>query len=253
MRFVLEVLTWARITIIQAAGGSMGGTSGDGGTLTARQREVLEAIGDFEVSHGYAPTLREIGKAVGLASLSSVSHQLSALQEKGHLSRDPGLPRTAVVRQPGQQDSRPGEPGVPSAAGGGEAGGPPAGTGEAAYIPVVGRIAAGGPRYAEQSVEDIFPLPRQLVGDGTLFMLKVTGDSMINAAITDGDWVVVREQPKAENGEIVAAMIDGEATVKTFKLSGSHAWLMPHNPVYPPIPGDDARILGKVVAVLRRV
>ena len=124
---------------------------------------------------------------------------------------------------------------------------------EAAYVPQVGRIAAGGPILAEEAIEDIFPLPKQIVGDGTLFLLKVVGDSMINAAIADGDWVVVRQQPVAENGDIVAAMIDGEATVKTFKRSGEHVWLMPHNPLYTPIPGDEAAILGRVVAVLRRV
>ena len=120
-------------------------------------------------------------------------------------------------------------------------------------MPLVGRIAAGGPVLAEQAVEDVFPLPRELVGEGTLFMLKVTGDSMVEAAICDGDWVVVRQQPTAENGEIVAAMIDGEATVKTYKRRDGHIWLMPHNPAYDPIPGDEATILGRVVSVLRRV
>ncbi|MFI5065513.1 MAG: transcriptional repressor LexA, partial [Streptosporangiales bacterium] len=110
-----------------------------------------------------------------------------------------------------------------------------------------------GPILAEEAIEDIFPLPKQIVGDGTLFLLKVVGDSMINAAIADGDWVVIRQQPVAENGDIVAAMIDGEATVKTFKRSGGHVWLMPHNPAYAPIPGDESAILGRVVAVLRRV
>lgn len=124
---------------------------------------------------------------------------------------------------------------------------------KAAYVPLVGRIAAGGPVLAEQSIEDVFPLPREIVGEGELFLLKVTGDSMIDAAITDGDWVVVRQQPDADNGEIVAAMIDGEATVKTFKRKGGHIWLMPHNEAYEPIPGDDATVLGKVVAVLRRL
>jgi SOS regulatory protein LexA len=124
---------------------------------------------------------------------------------------------------------------------------------EATYVPLVGRIAAGVPITADQMVEDIFPLPRQLVGEGSLFMLKVAGDSMINAAIADGDWVVIRQQENAENGEIVAAMIDGEATVKTLEQSDGHVWLMPHNPAFTPILGDDASILGQVVAVLRRV
>ena len=120
-------------------------------------------------------------------------------------------------------------------------------------MPVLGRIAAGGPILAEQAVEDVFPLPRELVGEGTLFMLQVKGDSMIDAAICDGDWVVVRQQPTANNGDIVAAMIDGEATVKTYRRRDGHVWLMPQNPAFDPIPGDDATILGRVVAVLRRI
>ena len=122
-----------------------------------------------------------------------------------------------------------------------------------AYVPVVGRIAAGGPILAEESIEDVFPLPKEIVGDGTLFLLRVVGDSMIDLAITDGDWVAVRQQPEAENGDVVAAMIDGEATVKTFKRTEEHVWLVPHNSAYEPILGDDAKILGKVVAVLRRL
>ena len=119
------------------------------------------------------------------------------------------------------------------------------------YVPVVGRIAAGGPILAEQVVEDVFPLPRPLVGEGARFLLRVQGDSMIDAAICDGDWVVVRRQPVAENGEIVAAMIDGEATVKSLRRADGHVWLMPHNAAYDPIPGDDAQVLGRVVSVLR--
>jgi repressor LexA len=102
-------------------------------------------------------------------------------------------------------------------------------------------------------VEEVYPLPREIVGDGTTFLLHVVGDSMIDAAITDGDWVAIRQQPNAENGEIVAAMIDGEATVKTLQRKGGHQWLLPHNPAYDPIPGDDATILGKVVAVIRKI
>ena len=120
-------------------------------------------------------------------------------------------------------------------------------------MPLVGEIAAGYPKDARQSVEDVFPLPKQLVGEGDLFLLRVVGDSMIDAAIADGDWVVVRDQQVAENGEIVAAMIDGEATVKSYRMSDGHVWLIPHNPAFTPIPGDGARILGKVVSVLRRV
>jgi len=122
-------------------------------------------------------------------------------------------------------------------------------------VPQVGWIAAGGPIVAEEAVEDVFPLPRQLVGDGTLFLLRVRGDSMIDAAIVDGDWVVVRAQHKAENGEIVAAMIEGEATVKTLRFDEEkkQLWLLPRNSAYLPIPGGDVTILGKVVTVLRRL
>ncbi len=214
--------------------------------LTWRQRKVLQVIRDSVQRRGYPPSMREIGEAVGLTSTSSVSYQLSTLQNKGYLRRDAGRPRTVEVRLPGHPAIRP-EPEVDQDA-------PMDITSqEAAYVPLVGRIAAGGPILAEQAIEDIFPLPRQIVGEGNLFLLKVVGDSMINAAIADKDWVVVRQQPVAENGDIVAAMIDGEATVKTFKRSTDHVWLMPHNPAYTPISGDEAEILGKVVAVLRRV
>jgi repressor LexA len=214
--------------------------------LTWRQRKVLQVIRDSVQRRGYPPSMREIGEAVGLTSTSSVSYQLSTLQNKGYLRRDAGRPRTVEVRLPGHPAVRP-EPDIDEEM-------PMDITSqEAAYVPLVGRIAAGGPILAEQSIEDIFPLPRQIVGEGNLFLLKVVGDSMINAAIADGDWVVVRQQPVAENGDIVAAMIDDEATVKTFKRSAEHVWLMPHNPAYTPIPGDEAEILGKVVAVLRRL
>jgi repressor LexA len=217
-----------------------------GPDLTARQRTIIQAIEDSVQRCGYAPTMREIGAAVGLASTSSVSYQLSELATKGYLSRGAGRPRTAVVRQPGnpatqeQSDEVRADADVP----------------RVAQVPLVGRIAAGDPILAEQSIEDTFSLPRQLVGEGKLIMLKVVGDSMINAAITDGDWVVVRLESDVENGDIVAATIDGvevEGTVKTLKRSDGHVWLMPHNPVYAPILGDNAAIVGKVVAVLRRV
>ena len=226
--------------------------------LTWRQRKVLQVIRESVQKRGYPPSMREIGEAVGLTSTSSVSYQLSTLQAKGYLHRDAGRPRTVEVRLPGHPAVRPDlEPDedesaeetlssidIPSQ--------------EAAYVPLVGRIAAGGPILAEERVEDVFPLPKQLVGEGTHFLLKVAGDSMINAAIADGDWVVIRQQPEAQNGEIVAAMVEGEgpegaATVKTFKKSDGHVWLIPHNPAFTPILGDEATILGKVVAVLRRV
>ena len=223
--------------------------------LTPRQQRVLGHIKDSIEKRGYPPSMREIGEAVGLTSSSSVAHQLKTLEEKGFLRRDPNRPRALDVRLPGEVPGEtPTADSVAALAGSGAAGGPD----EAAapvptYVPLVGRIAAGGPVLAEQAVEDVFPLPRELVGEGTLFMLKVTGDSMVEAAICDGDWVVVRQQPTAENGEIVAAMIDGEATVKTFQRKNGQVWLMPHNVNYDPIDGTNATILGKVTAVLRRM
>jgi repressor LexA len=187
--------------------------------------------------------MREIGEAVGLTSTSSVAHQCATLEKKGFLRRDPNRPRAIEVRGP---EAAPDERAFDETGIGDER---PA----ASYVPVVGRIAAGGPILAEEAIEDVFPLPRQIVGEGTLFLLRVNGDSMVDAAICDGDWVVVRQQPVAEAGDIVAAMIEGEATVKTFKKRDGHVWLMPHNPAYEPIPGDKATILGRVVAVLRRV
>ena len=220
--------------------------AGDG--LTQRQRRVLEVIHDSIERRGYPPSVREIGEAVGLSSASSVAHQLSVLQKKGWLRRDPNRPRALDVRLPGEAT-----PARALPSGYGEEQVRPADMPAATYVPVVGRIAAGGPVLAEQAVEDVFPLPRELVGDGTLFTLKVVGDSMVEAAICDGDWVVVRQQQHAEQGEIVAAMIDGEATVKTYKRRDGHVWLLPHNPAYEPIPGDEATILGRVVSVLRRI
>ena len=223
--------------------------TGDG--LTVRQRRVLEVIRNSVDRRGYPPSMREIGDAVGLASPSSVSHQLNALVTKGYLRRDPNRPRALEVFLPEVMAAR------RSLGSAEESSVDETGAGDsmpaASYVPLVGRIAAGGPILAEESVEDVFPLPRQLVGDGELFVLKVVGDSMIEAAICDGDWVTVRRQPVAENGDIVAAMLDGEATVKRFKREDGHVWLLPHNSAYEPIPGDDATILGKVVAVLRRV
>jgi repressor LexA len=213
----------------------------DASGLTPRQRKVLEVIRSSVERRGYPPSMREIGEAVGLTSPSSVAHQLSMLERKGLLRRDPNRPRAIEVRTP-----EPSTPAYDDTGSGDERPTPE-------YVPVVGRIAAGGPILAEQAVEDVFPLPRQLVGEGTLFLLQVRGDSMVDAAICDGDWVVVRQQPVADNGDIVAAMLEGEATVKTFKRKSGHIWLLPHNPAYEPIPGDEATILGRVTAVLRRV
>lgn len=215
-------------------------------SLTARQRSVLDVIRTSVRERGYPPSIREIGDAVGLTSTSSVAHQLRALERKGLLKRDHNRPR-AVNIQDGDSHLPP--------SGGSSAAVPDDGSQlpTPTFVPVLGRIAAGGPILAEEAVEDVFPLPRELVGEGSLFLLKVVGESMIDAAICDGDWVVVRQQNVADNGDIVAAMIDGEATVKTFKRTGGHVWLMPHNEHFEPIPGDDAQILGKVVTVMRRI
>jgi repressor LexA len=240
----------------------------DADGLTPRQRRVLEVIRQSVEERGYPPSVREIGEAVGLTSTSSVSHQLASLQRKGWLRRDPNRPRAVDVRLPSDgpstSDADAGDTRRTwSARRGSESAHPTRGdvdeeaaraaAPEPAYVPVLGRIAAGGPVLAEQAVDAVFPLPRELVGEGTLFLLRVAGDSMVDAAIADGDWVVVRQQPVAENGDIVAAMLDGEATVKTFRRRDGHAWLLPHNAAYEPIPGDDATILGRVVTVLRRV
>ena len=219
----------------------------DGDGLTHRQRRVLEVIRDSVERRGYPPSMREIGEAVGLTSPSSVAHQLATLERKGCLRRDPNRPRAIEVILPGEARREAADVGAVDETDSGAARPTPS------FVPVVGRIAAGGPILAEQVVEDVFPLPRQLVGEGQLFLLKVSGDSMIEAAICDGDWVVVRQQPVADNGDIVAAMIEGEATVKTFKRRDGHVWLLPHNPAYEPIDGDQATVLGRVVAVLRRV
>ncbi len=216
--------------------------------LSPRQRKVLEVIRDSVERRGYPPTIREIGEAVGLTSTSSVSHQLSVLQKKGFLRRDPSKPRAVDVRMPGDAAAAVAAADLAQDEAAARAAHP-----TPAYVPVIGRIAAGGPILAEQAIEDVFPLPRELVGSGTLFMLKVVGDSMVDVAIADGDWVVVRQQPNAETGDIVAAMIDGEATVKTYKKRDGHVWLMPHNEAYAPIPGDAALILGRVVTVLRKI
>ncbi|MBG6180561.1 transcriptional repressor LexA [Arthrobacter sp. CAN_A1] len=216
--------------------------------MTARQKKILETIQRAIGTNGYPPSMREIGDTVGLASLSSVTHQLSQLERMGYLRRDPKRPRAMEIllpltldhdhkRAPEGSDSH-----GPSGIGGAV---------DAAMVPLVGRIAAGGPVLADQVIEDVMPLPRQLVGHGDLFMLRVYGDSMIDAAICDGDWVVVRRQQEAQNGDIVAALLDDEATVKTFRQRDGHTWLLPQNTQYEPILGDLATIMGKVVSVMR--
>ena len=223
----------------------------DGGTrrrksLSDKQLAILEVIQRAVATHGYPPSMREIGDAVGLASLSSVTHQLNQLELSGYLRRDPNRPRAleVLIELDIADPTREGGPIVSDN---------PTPIGDAAMVPLVGRIAAGVPITADQQIDEVFPLPRQLVGKGNLFMLKVVGESMIDAAICDGDWIVVREQQDAENGDIVAAMLDDEATVKVFQRRDGHTWLLPRNSSFAPIIGDYAQLLGKVVAVLRSV
>ena len=238
--------------------------------LTERQHRVLQAIRRHIETRGYAPSYREIGQAAGLRSPSSVKHQLQVLEDKGliHMSANKGR-AIELIDGAATESGRP-DDGV-------DAGGPrervivpfpgsslPLGgqqrDGEATSsilesrdVPLVGRIAAGAPITAEQSVEDVMRLPERLTGAGELFMLEVHGDSMIDAAICDGDFVVVRRQQTAQNGDIVAALLDDEATVKTFRADRGHVWLMPHNPAYSPIDGTHATVMGKVVTVLRKL
>lgn len=216
--------------------------------LTTRQQKILVFLREMIETHGYPPSMREIGVAVGLASTSSVAHQLRVLERLGYVKRDPNRPRALEIFLPEVLKARKtlGPVGDDETDSGDAR---PAAT----YVPMVGRIAAGGPILAEERVEEMLPLPASIVGDGTLFLLQVQGESMIDAAICDGDYVTVRQQPVAENGEIVAAMLDGEATVKTFQRKDGQVWLLPHNDDYSPIDGTHATILGKVTAVLRRL
>ncbi|ROO86988.1 SOS-response transcriptional repressor LexA [Actinocorallia herbida] len=203
--------------------------------LPARQQRILVVIRDWVTRHGYAPSTRQIGDAVGLRSSSSVSKHLVSLEEKGFLRRGTAVARPIDVRAflPGARAAGPGD--------------------DAVAVPVVGDIAAGVPITADEHVEDALRLPRGLTGRGTVFALRVRGDSMIDAAICDGDMVVVRQQQEAHSGQIVAAMIDGEATVKVYRRRDGHVLLEPRNPAYDPIDGDNASILGIVVSVLRTV
>jgi repressor LexA len=206
-------------------------------SLSDKHREILACINEAITRTGYPPSLREIGDSVGLSSISSVSHQLTQLELRGFIRRDPNLNRAIEILV--ELDSNPDAVRVRED--------------DIVHVPLVGRIAAGIPITAEQNVDDMFALPRQMVGQGNVFMLKVQGDSMIDAAICDGDYVVVREQKTAENGDIVAAMLNDEATVKVFKQRDGKTWLLPRNSAYEPIDGDYAKVLGKVVAVIRSV
>lgn len=211
--------------------------------LTPVQRAILDFILDHTHRCGYPPSYLETGDAANLKSSSAVSYQIGVLEEMGYLSRQPGRPRSIVVTalyQPGRSAALAGEQGD-----------------DAAHVPLVGRIAAGGPILAFEDIEEDMLLPRSLVGHGDLIALRVRGDSMIGAGINNGDIVVIRRQPCVETGENAAAMTkdevtgEFEATVKKYQVYDGHAWLIPCNPAYPPIPGDNARIIGKVAAVLR--
>ncbi|MCQ9342464.1 transcriptional repressor LexA [Corynebacterium kozikiae] len=222
--------------------------------LSDRQRRILQVISDAVVLRGYPPSIREIGDATGLQSTSSVAYQLRELERKGYLRRDANKPRAVDVRTlPDQKATKPGpktrnkeQPSAPAFS-------PEnAEASSTTYIPIVGSIAAGAPILAEENVEQYFPLPQDVVGDGELFMLQVVGESMKDAGILDGDWVVIRSQPVVEQGQFAAALIDGEATVKEFHKDSSGVWLLPHNDAFSPIPAEHAEIMGKVVTVLRK-
>jgi repressor LexA len=212
-------------------------------SLTEIQASILQMILQSKAARGIVPSMREIAEAVGLSAVASVSYQLDNLEQKGYIRRQDNLSRNieVLITPEGWDDSasNQAENVVPMAA--------------TAMVPLVGQIAAGIPITADQNVEEMFPLPRTLVGSGELFMLKVKGDSMIDAAICDGDWVVIRTQKTAENGDIVAAEIDGEATVKTFKQRDGKVWLLPRNSAFEPIDGTHASIMGIVVSVLRKL
>jgi repressor LexA len=211
--------------------------------LTPVQRAILDFVLDYTRRSHYSPSYLEIGDAVRLKSSSAVSYQLGVLETIGYLCREPGRPRSIVVTSLYRRD--------PSATSAGDH------DDDVACVPLVGRIAAGGPILAFEDIEENLPLPRSLVGHGDLIALRVRGDSMIGAGINHGDVVVIRKQCRVESGENAAAMIrdevtgDFEATVKEYRIYDGHNWLMPHNPAYPPIPGDNAEIIGKVTAVLR--
>ena len=207
----------------------------DTAALPPRQQRILLVIRDWVVRHGYPPSTRQIGDAVGLRSASSVSKHLTSLEDKGFLRRSTTMSRPIDVRlflrEPSTRE--PAEDSV--------------------TVPVVGDIAAGSPISAQEQVDDMLTLPRGLTGRGTVFGLRVRGDSMIDAAICDGDIVVVRQQSEAHSGQIVAAMIDDEATVKVYRRRNGHVLLEPRNPDYDVIDGDQAVVLGVVVSVLRSV
>lgn len=207
----------------------------DPAALPPRQQRILVTIRDWVVAHGFPPSTRQIADEVGLQSTSTVSRHLKVLEDKGFLRRSASVSRPIDVR-----------PFLRGAEG-------RVSSDDSVSVPVVGDIAAGTPILAEQHTDDTLTLPRELVGSGTVFGLRVRGDSMVDAAICDGDVVVVRQQHEAHSGQIVAAMIDGEATVKVYRRRNGHVLLEPRNPAYPVIDGDEAVVLGRVVSVMRRI
>jgi repressor LexA len=211
--------------------------------LSARQVVVLQTIIDTVAKQGFPPAMRDLLNASGLSSVSSIAHQLSALEKLGYIKRGSNKARGMEVLR--NVDGSAIETSAPAISANDET---------TVSIPLLGQIAAGTGLIAEQNIENTMSLPREMTGFGDLFMLQVRGDSMIDAGIFDGDYVVVRQQATANNGEIVAALInDEEATVKTFKKRDGQVWLMPHNPDFEPINGNDARIMGIVVTVMRKL
>lgn len=212
-------------------------------TLTERQQKILDCVHQSVESRGYPPTLREIANAVGLRSPSAVSYQLKLLENMGQLTRDAGMPRTVVEKSSRRRVSE-----DRSA----EAGGAPmsADSQNMVSVPLFERIAAGNPVIVHPYSDGFMRLPRSMVGSGHLFAVRVAGDSMVNANIFNGDYVIVRQQDDAVNGDTVAALIEENVTVKTFHRANGHIWLTPENPSYEPIPGDGCRLMGKVVCTL---
>ncbi len=207
--------------------------------LTKRQQEIFDFIKSYSGKHGYPPTVRDIGKAVGLASSSTVHAHLANLEKAGLLRRDPSKPRAIELLDRaigGVRDTVTST--VQSVVGGGG-------------LPVVGQVAAGAPVLAEENIEDYVAVPSEAGGDAGQFILRVKGDSMIEAGILEGDYVVVREQETANDGEIVVALVGEEATVKTFYREPDHIRLQPENPRLEPIRSRDVAILGRVVGLFR--
>lgn len=199
--------------------------------LSPRQAALLDHLCAYVTQHGYPPSMRELAEALGYRSVGSVHYQLGELQRLGYVQRDESKPRALEILSPSEPAERPQV--------------------EAVLVPLLGRVAAGVPVTAEENIEEFLPVPAMLVGRGTTFALRVVGDSMVDAGILDRDLVLVRVQATADDGDIVVALIDDEATVKVLSRQREATWLMPRNAAYAPIPGNDAAVLGKVVGVLR--